>query len=282
MPGRSPDQKPPQSHGNGTLPRYRPVPNASPASNTMSSPVATTSTRAAKNDAMVTQANFEPESIPNQPRDERLVGLHPGAVAVGPIRHTVASGETFGTIAQRDYGSDRYAKALPWANRGLTARPQRLTVGDLIVIPTIDQLDASRISPVTSKSTTAPVPASPPAPFPISVASHNAGINGSASSDAQFEDRDQSGRRDESNVENRSPESSDRSSRPGSQRGSLPVHVVRRYETIRSIARDRLGNSRRADEIIELNHDRLSDSNELVPGQRLLLPGDAGPAHQAP
>ena len=47
----------------------------------------------------------------------------------------VASGETFATIAQLYYGSARYDKALQWANRGLTARPERLTVGDLIVIP---------------------------------------------------------------------------------------------------------------------------------------------------
>jgi nucleoid-associated protein YgaU len=54
------------------------------------------------------------------------------------------------------------------------------------------------------------------------------------------------------------------------------VHVVRRYETLRSIARDRLGNVHRADEIIELNRDRLANPDQLTPGQRLVLPLDAG------
>ncbi len=63
-----------------------------------------------------------------------------------------------------------------------------------------------------------------------------------------------------------------------SPRGALPVHVVRSYETLRSIARDRLGNALRADEIIDLNRDRIPDLNRLAPGQRLLLPEDAMPA----
>jgi general secretion pathway protein D len=61
-----------------------------------------------------------------------------------------------------------------------------------------------------------------------------------------------------------------------------PVHVVQPSETLGSIARDRLGTSRRANEIIELNHGRLPDTNQLTPGQYLLLPFDATPARQVP
>ena len=57
-----------------------------------------------------------------------------------------------------------------------------------------------------------------------------------------------------------------------------PIHVVRRYESLRSIARDRLGDSRRAGEIAELNQDRLGDNNQVRPGMRLILPADATPA----
>ena len=171
---------------------------------------------------MVTQARFEPDAVPNPPRDQRLARRRPGGAAAGPMRHTVASGESFAMIAQLYYGSARYDKALQSFNCGLTARSDRLSAGDLIVIPRVDELDASLIGPMS------------------------------------------------------------RSSNAGSGGAPQPVHVVRRYETLRSIARDRLGDSRRADEIIELNRDRVPVASQLTPGQRLLLPSDATPVRQAP
>jgi hypothetical protein len=62
-------------------------------------------------------------------------------------------------------------------------------------------------------------------------------------------------------------------------RSDLPIHVVRPFETLRSIARDRLDDSRRASEIAELNRDRLGESGALAPGQVLLLPADARPTY---
>jgi hypothetical protein len=53
--------------------------------------------------------------------------------------------------------------------------------------------------------------------------------------------------------------------------------VVRRNETLRSIARDRLGDVRRSGEIAALNRDLLGDDPRPVPGQRLILPAGAGP-----
>jgi general secretion pathway protein D len=58
-------------------------------------------------------------------------------------------------------------------------------------------------------------------------------------------------------------------------RRTRPFHVVRPHETLRSIARDYLGDSRRADEIAELNQDRIAATGTLVPGQTLVLPADA-------
>ena len=55
------------------------------------------------------------------------------------------------------------------------------------------------------------------------------------------------------------------------------VHVVGPDETPRSIARDRLGDARRADEIVELNHDLLATEGRWRPGLRILLPPDARP-----
>jgi hypothetical protein len=63
--------------------------------------------------------------------------------------------------------------------------------------------------------------------------------------------------------------------------GGYPVHVVRQSETLRSIARDRLGNASRAAEIIELNRESLPESNQVTVGQHLILPPDARPLRRA-
>jgi nucleoid-associated protein YgaU len=44
---------------------------------------------------------------------------------------------------------------------------------------------------------------------------------------------------------------------------------------LRSIARDTLGESRRADEILDLNRDLIKDPSALTPGQTIVLPDDA-------
>jgi nucleoid-associated protein YgaU len=54
-----------------------------------------------------------------------------------------------------------------------------------------------------------------------------------------------------------------------------PIHKVRPHETLRTIARDALGNARRADEILELNRDLIDDPGHLIVGQVLELPEDA-------
>ena len=59
------------------------------------------------------------------------------------------------------------------------------------------------------------------------------------------------------------------------RRRNPPIHVVRSHETLRSVARDRLGDSRRASEIAELNADRIAATGTLEPGQTLILPSDA-------
>jgi len=229
----------------------------------------------------VTQTRWEPDSIPSPPRDQRPTGLRPGGVAAGPTRHTVARGETFATIAQLYYGSARYDKALWWVNRGMVAWPERLTAGDLIIIPRVDQLDGSLIRPMRSKSTTAPIPASAPSALLTSAANREAVLNLPASSEAQIEPRRGAIGRDPDDAGNDPPGSSRRTSNPRPSRVP-PVHVVRPYETLRSIARDRLGNSGRANEIIELNQGRLPANQQLTPGQRLLLPDDARPLSPAP
>jgi nucleoid-associated protein YgaU len=54
-----------------------------------------------------------------------------------------------------------------------------------------------------------------------------------------------------------------------------PVYKVRRNDSLRSIARDVLGDYHRADELYELNRDVIKDPSQLVVGQLLELPDDA-------
>ena len=265
-----------QSTGNGTLPESGPNPN------TASPPAPTTATRAPRSDAMVTQARWDHDSTPNPPREQRLARPRPGGAAAGPMRHTVARGESFAVIAQLYYGSARYGKALQSFNRGLTARSDRLTVGDLIVIPRVDELDASQIAPVRSKSNAGPARAAVAARLSERAVNRDAEVDLPGSSETRFEAADQTARRNRENIADGSSGSSRRSDSVGSGSAPLPVHIVRRYETLRSIARDRLGDSRRADEIIELNRDRVPVANQLAPGQRLILPSDATATSRAP
>ena len=50
---------------------------------------------------------------------------------------------------------------------------------------------------------------------------------------------------------------------------------MRPYDTLRSIARDMLGDSRRSGEILDLNRGVIDDPSQLIVGQVLELPEDA-------
>ncbi len=58
-------------------------------------------------------------------------------------------------------------------------------------------------------------------------------------------------------------------------RADTVTHTVRQGETLSGIARDRLGSSARWSEILELNRDRVSRPELLLPGTVLRLPGSA-------
>jgi nucleoid-associated protein YgaU len=97
---------------------------------------------------------------------------------------------------------------------------------------------------------------------------------------AQVETANEAARENRFVAASDSSESRSRGATRASGRSAL-VHVVRPQETLRSIARDRLGNSRRANEIAELNEDRLAESGGVpAAGQTLILPSDAAPLRQ--
>jgi multidrug efflux system outer membrane protein len=91
-----------------------------------------------------------------------------GVPGQNPYIHTVRSGENFRTISGLYYKSDRYHKAIWAANKQAVPAPDRLTVGDKIIIPRPDQLDPALIEEVAAPAPTPPetVPVDKPAILP--------------------------------------------------------------------------------------------------------------------
>jgi nucleoid-associated protein YgaU len=190
------------------------------------------------------------------------------------ILHKVRAGENFWTISRTHYASGRYYKALGKANSDQFQRLQDLYVGAVIRIPPPEDLDPALIDPAGGDSARDRDPDAAEAPA------------SQIASDAPRLRRSR-GMNDEFNLPDADPETeqaSDRDDRRRTPREEYdtpdprrapPVHKVRTRETLRSIARDRLGDSRRAREILELNRDGIPDPAHLTPGQVLDLPDDA-------
>jgi nucleoid-associated protein YgaU len=83
-----------------------------------------------------------------------------------PYTHTVRSGENFWTISLLYYRSGRYGKALWAANKNAVPAFDRLTVGDKIIIPRVDQLDPALIEEVPAPAPPVAEPANVPPPPP--------------------------------------------------------------------------------------------------------------------
>jgi nucleoid-associated protein YgaU len=221
--------------------------------------------------------------------------------------------ENFWTISRLHYGSGRYYRALWRANAAKFPAIDRLHVGDVILIPPVEDLDPEYVDPPR-------IPTAPPAsdggipgriaelaePSPsastrpesmatarftrTSVAAASRGIaargakrtealldlpvgeagsgrdSGIRRPDLEQVDDDAQGDGPEIRVTARS-----RSSNP--TKG--PVYKVRPYDTLRSIARDTLGDAHRAGEILELNRGLIDNPNRLIVGQFIELPEDA-------
>ncbi len=109
---------------------------------------------------------------------------------------------------------------------------------------------------------TRPTPTAPPRPSSgllSRLRAFRTSRNGTSPAVASY-----SPRRDDAVVRTAAP--------PSDRDVGTAFHLVRRGETLASIARDRLGDSRRAAELYQLNRDTIADANHLVPGQRLVLP----------
>ena len=171
-------------------------------------------------------------------------------------RHLVRPGEDFSAIARHYYGSPRLARALWWANRQTVAWPGALVAGTRIVIPPIEQLGGSSARTRSARSATLD-----PQVQPASQNQSAERLLGSRGANSVVPTPDQEHPVGDASL----PE------------GGFAIHVVQPRETLRSIVRDRLGDSRRFQEIAELNRD-LATNGRILPGMRLLLPRDARPA----
>ena len=179
----------------------------------------------------------------------------------GTVEHVVKRGENFWSISRDYYGTGRFYKALWRANRDKFAKPESLFVGATIRVPLPEALDPDWII-------------EPPA-------TRSAAKRSSSSSRV----REASSR----SLENDSSENDARAlpstARPAHRRAwsdlddgyrlDRPVHRVRPGENLRTIARDFLGDPRRADEIVELNPGQTLDAPRVDSGILLILPDDA-------
>ena len=85
-----------------------------------------------------------------------------------PYTHTVRGGENFWAISLLYYRSGRYCQALWAANQNAVPAFDRLTVGDKIIIPRVDQLDPALIEEVPAPALPLPeqMPVGEPAILP--------------------------------------------------------------------------------------------------------------------
>jgi nucleoid-associated protein YgaU len=198
---------------------------------------------------------------------------------VESVPHVVQSGENFWTIARLYYGSGRYYMALWKANSRLVPAPEKLRVGMTIRIPPPEALDRSLIKP--------------PQSMPATGSESGPGKTYRRTSRPVLqEDREvPSALRRPSEIElalpvadpfsepesaTEAPAVSEPDAVPETRfRPRHPIYKVRKHETLRGIARDTLGDSRRAGEILELNRDLIDDPNVLTEGQIIALPDDA-------
>jgi nucleoid-associated protein YgaU len=186
-------------------------------------------------------------ALSQQPQPVRVAQASSASQGATPAtsqrQYVVQKGENFWSIAKRAYGSGRYYLALWYANRDIVPSPDALTVGTTIRVPGPAGLDrsmieaASTLSPSVSPASEAPAQRKAVEPL-LSV---NRGSSGrSAATDF----------------------------------ASPPYHIVRPHETLRSIARDRLGDSSREVEIRRMNQDQLGERDLPRVGMKLRLPWD--------
>jgi nucleoid-associated protein YgaU len=186
---------------------------------------------------------------------------------VESIPHVVARGENFFSIAQQYYSSGRFYRALWKANSDQVPAPEKLMVGQTIRIPPPEALDRSLILPPRTAQGPGPGAEAGGTTQPVRTGTRPSGVALAVPVADPFGDRDRQGGKTAAGALVAAPSAADRP--------RLLRYRIRPQETLRSIARDVLGDSRRADEILELNRAVIDDPSHLIPGQEIELPEDA-------
>lgn len=173
---------------------------------------------------------------------------------IEPVVHVVQRGENFWTISRLYYGSGRFYKALWKVNAATCPTPDALQVGSRIKVPPPEALDRGLIESGNSP---------PPRQAEATPAAAEARTVEPASDTVVMLPRGQT-----------LPGSETLEPPPANAAGRVYV-VQRPQETLRSVARDQLGDPRREDDLRNMNLDVLGDRDRLIPGMRLRLPADA-------
>lgn len=231
----------------------------------------------------------------------RSGGRPRGEGKLDTVLHKVEGKENFWDIARMYYNSGRYYRALWAANKDKVPQIDKLYRGTVIRVPPPEDLDPSYIDPPSapSKPSTATAAATerPASKRPDNDHGDGVPIRRLSRADAEldlpvssaadsFDERDRLQRRP-SRTARRS--GGDDVSESQSEDGEIPafrsrdavarpIYKVRQYDTLRTIARDTLGDARRSNEILELNREIIDDPRRLVVGQIIELPEDARPA----
>jgi nucleoid-associated protein YgaU len=195
---------------------------------------------------------------------------------IAPIKHTVQSGENFWTISRDYYGSGRYYVALWAANASRIGKIDQLHVGDVVAIPSTENLDPSLIENTKVARTRRSADSdSEPAQVARSRDARTVRTRNEIESVPVGGEPGQKPVR-RPVVESLDSDSKEIVSQPIGETSSTARYVRHRVkpgETLRTIAADRLGNARRADEIVELNSDILENvRTPLEPDMVLFLP----------
>jgi nucleoid-associated protein YgaU len=222
-------------------------------------------------------------------RDARAAKAAPKAAPGGEgkldtVLHKVELGENFFSISQSYYSSGRYYRALSHANK--YKDPRDLVVGAVIRVPPPEDLDPAFIDPPGTRYGPKPSPSgaraaeSPPKATAATPIRRTRRGRDEVEVELNLPAADPAAERTSSSSRRGRDDAFDDFDRPEPEAASRnvptrPVHKVRPDETLRTIARDRLGTGRRADEILELNRDVIDDPSELIVGQVLQLPEDA-------
>ena len=238
--------------------------------------------------------------------DAARAGTRParGEGKLKTVLHRVDGPENFWDISRMYYSSGRYYKALWKANEDKVPEITKLHQGTVIRIPPPEDLDPAYIDPpgkrpgqsrtdgeilvrhdgeADDSASTRSDPATTNRRAG-NVSGDGVPIRHSSRSDVELNlpvsdaATEQASGRDRSS---RGSSQSDRDAEPEIRTRNAvarPIYKVRQYDTLRTIARDTLGDPRRANEILDLNRDIIDDPAHLIIGQILELPEDARPA----